>query len=76
MREPIVQEIDDMASCIVWPAARVLLHWLCTWGPTILGLYQGALILGSSQMAVIASGCARAQAETDQKNAKSRKVEK
>ena len=25
---PTVQEVDDRASCIVWPAARVLLQWL------------------------------------------------
>ncbi|CAE7756605.1 Caltractin [Symbiodinium sp. CCMP2456] len=27
---PVVREIDDRASCIVWPAARVLLQWLRT----------------------------------------------
>ncbi|CAE7573243.1 Caltractin, partial [Symbiodinium necroappetens] len=43
---PVVREIDDRASCIVWPAARVLLQWLHTTLKDTLGTeLEGARVL-------------------------------
>ena len=43
---PMVCEIDDRASCIIWPAARVLLQWLRTTLKESLGSeLEGSTIL-------------------------------